>query len=219
MKNFFSILRRCSLFDGIADEDLLRMLDCLGARVEQFDKKYTIFSEGSPARYIGILLSGIAHTVQIDYYGNRSILDDIHPCELFAEDFACAAADALPISVIADEPCLVMLIDASHVLHTCCNNCSFHQRLIYNLMRALADRSIQTQQRMEITSKRTTREKLLAYLLSCEKQAGSSSFSIPFDRQELADYLEVDRSGLSSEIGKLRREGVLESHRREFTLL
>lgn len=219
MKKFFSILRRCSLFDGIADEDLLRMLDCLGARVEQFDKKYTIFSEGSPARYIGILLSGIAHTVQIDYYGNRSILDDIHPCELFAEDFACAGADALPVSVIADEPCLVMLIDASHVLHTCCNNCSFHQRLIYNLMRALADRSIQTQQRMEITSKRTTREKLLAYLLSCEKQAGSSSFSIPFDRQELADYLEVDRSGLSSEIGKLRREGVLESHRREFTLL
>ena len=219
MKKYLEILKKCPLFHGIAEENLLRMLTCLGARVTAFDKKYTIFAEGTPARHIGIVLSGSAQMIQVDYYGNRSILAEVVPSEIFGEAFACAESRNLPISVIATEPCEVMLIECSHILHTCQNNCGFHQALIFNLMKDLATKNILFHQRIEITAKRSTREKLLAYLVLQTKNTGSHSFEIPFDRQELADYLEVDRSGLSAEISKMRKEGILESHKNHFTLL
>ena len=219
MKKYLETIKKCPLFNEIADDYLLKMLTCLGARVIAFDKKYTILLEGSAADHIGIVLSGAVQVVQVDYDGNRSILSELGPSELFAEAFACAQVRSIPVSVIASEACEVMLIDCGHILHTCSNSCGFHQQLIYNLMKDLATKTLQFHQRIEVTSKRSTREKLLTYLTIRSKQTGSRRFEIPFDRQELADYLEVDRSGLSAEIGKLRREGILESHKRYFELL
>ncbi len=219
LKKYLEVLRNCPLFRGIAEEDLLRMLTCLGARCVQFDKKYTVLAEGTPAKYIGIVLSGALQIVQVDYYGNRSILSDIGTSEVFAEAFACAEVRAIPVTVIAAEPCEVMFIDCAHILHTCENRCSFHQQLIFNLMKDLASKTLLFHQRIEITSKRTTREKLMAYLMMQAKRAGSEHFDIPFDRQALADYLGVDRSGLSAELSKLRREGVLTCHKNHFVLL
>lgn len=219
MKKYIDILRRCPLFNQIEDENLIKMLSCLGARVEAFDKKYTIISEGNPAKYIGIMLSGSAQIIRNDYYGNRSIISEIYPSEVFGEAFACAEVRAIPVTVIANEPCEVMLIDCAHILHTCSNNCGFHQQLIFNLMKDLAVKTITFHQKIEITSRRSTREKLMTYLMIQAKKAGTSSFDIPFDRQELADYLEVDRSGLSAEISKLRSEGIIECQRNHFELL
>ena len=219
MKKYLEILKKCTLFEQIEDEKLIRMLGCLGAKTVSFDKKYTVFAEGSPAKYIGIVLSGSVQVVQVDYYGNRSILSEMSCGEVFAEAFACAEVGTIPVSVIANEPCEVMLIDCGHILHTCENNCCFHQQLIFNLMKDLAKKTILFHQRIEITSKRTTREKLMTYLALQAKKANSNSFNIPFDRQELADYLEVDRSGLSAEISKLRNEGILKSEKNHFVLL
>jgi len=218
MKKYFEILRACSLFNQIRDEHLLTMLTCLGAKVERFDKKYTVFAEGNPAKYIGIVLSGSVQIEQIDYYGNRSILGSVEPSQLFLEAFACAEVPAIPVTVIANEPSEIMLIDCSHILHTCQNNCGFHQQMIFNLMKDMAVKNLMFHQKMEITSKRSTREKLMTYLMLQAKKAGSSSFDIPFDRQELADYLEVDRSGLSAEISKLRNEGILDCRKKHFEL-
>lgn len=219
MLKFLEILKKCPLFDEIEEKDLIKMLSCLGARVLSFDKKYTVFSEGSKAKYIGIVLSGSVQTVLIDYDGNRSIISNIAASEVFAEDYACAEINSIPVTVISNEPSEIMLIDCSHILHTCSNNCGFHQQLIYNLMKDLATKTIMFHQRVEITSKRTTREKLMTYLNIEAKKSSSNSFDIPFDRQELADYLEVDRSGLSAEISKLRNEGILESNKNHFKLL
>ncbi len=219
MKKYLDVLKACPLFEGIADENLLRMLACLGAKVEIFDKKYTIIAEGNPARFIGIVLEGAVQIVQTDFYGNRSILAVSEKGEMFSEAFACAEVKSIPVSIIATEPTEIMLIDCSHILHTCQNNCGFHQQLIFNLMKSLAVKNIQFHQKIEVTSKRSTREKLLAYLFMCEKKAGESSFEIPFDRQELADYLGVERSGLSSEIGKLKKEGIIDTDKKHFELL
>ena len=219
MKKYLETLKKCPLFDQIADTDLLRMLTCLGARVVSFDKKYTILLEGSSANHIGIMLSGTAQLTMVDYDGNRSILGELAPSELMGEAFACAQVKAIPVSVIASEACEVMFIDSDHILHTCENHCGFHRQLIYNLMKVLAVKTLRLHERIEVTSKRTTRDKLLTYLTLQSKRAGSRRFEIPFDRQELADYLEVDRSGLSAEIGKLRREGILENKKRYFELL
>ena len=219
LKKYLEILKKCPLFENIADENLIRMLTCLGARVDFYDKKYTVFAEGSRAKYIGIVLSGSVQVIQVDYYGNRSILSVVGEGELFAEAFACAETKEIPVSIIANEPSEIMLIDSSHILHTCHNNCGFHQQLIFNLMKDLAKKTIAFHQRIEITSKRTTRDKLLAYLNVQAKKAGNNSFDIELDRQELADYLEVERSGLSAEIGKMRREGIIENHKNHFELL
>jgi len=216
---YLEILKKCPLFDGIEENNLIKMLSCLGARVLSFDKKFTVFSEGSKAKYLGIVLSGSVQTILIDYDGNRSILSNMEASEVFAEDYACAEISAIPVTVVANEPSEVMFIDCSHILHTCSNNCGFHQQLIYNLMKDLATKTIMFHQRVEVTSKRTTREKLMTYLSIEAKKCSSNSFDIPFDRQELADYLEVDRSGLSAEISKLRSEGILESSKNHFRLL
>ncbi len=218
MQKYFEILKKCPLFFDIEENELSALLKCLGAKVSSFEKKYTMFMEGSPVKYIGILLSGSAQIVSIDYFGNRSILSGINAGEVFGESFACAELSRIPVSVVANESCEIMLIDYRRILHPCENSCGFHNRLIFNLMKSLAEKNIMFHKKIEVTSKRTTREKLLCYLDFEAKRAGSNKFSIPFDRQELADYLEEDRSGLSSENGKLTKEGILESKKKKFRL-
>lgn len=219
MKEYFDILRKCSLFNNIKDENLISMLGCLGATVKAYGKKEIIIEEGEKARYIGIVLSGSAQVLKIDYFGNRSIVAGIEQSEMFGESFACAGVEAIPISVIANEQSKIMLIDCERVMHPCANGCNFHQQIIFNLMKIMATKNIMFHQKIEITSERTTREKLMAYLMLQAKKCNSNSFQIPFDRQELADYLQVDRSGLSAEISKMRNEGILKSHKNHFELL
>ncbi|MBP3648129.1 MAG: Crp/Fnr family transcriptional regulator [Clostridia bacterium] len=212
-------LLRCPLFHGISEEELTGVLACLGAQTEHFAKGEIILAEGEPARRLGILLKGSAQVIREDYFGNRSIMTHLETADLFAEAFVCAGVEKMPLTVVAMEDTEALLIDGRRILTTCSNACNFHRQLIFNLMRILATKNLMCNQKIEITSKRSTREKLMAYLMIQAKKNQSTRFAIPYDRQELADYLEVDRSGLSSEIGKLRREGVLECRKNHFELL
>jgi len=219
MKNYHPVLARCPLFDSIEMEDLSAMLGCIGGRTVSIPKGGTVYREGDPATHVGMVLSGAVQMVREDYYGNRSIVAYIGPAELFGETYACAGVESLPISVVADEDSTVLLMDCRRITTTCSSACAFHSRIIYNLLRLVALKNLVFDQKIQVTSKRSTREKLMAYLLYQAKLQNSSSFTIPYDRQELADYLEVDRSGLSAEISKLRREGILNSEKNHFTLL
>ena len=219
MTDFYEILKRCPLFEGIPMEDLDAMLNCIGGHFMEIRKGQSIFQEGDPAAYVGMVLTGAVRLVREDYYGNRSIVAHIGPAELFGETYACAAVTALPVSIVADADGKVLLMDCRRITTSCTNACAFHNRMIFNLLRMVATKNLVFDQKIQVTSQRTTREKLMAYLLNQAKLQGSSSFTIPYDRQGLADYLEVDRSGLSAEISKLRKEGILESERNHFVLL
>ena len=219
MKNYFNVLRKCPLFNGISDENLMAMLGCLQAKNKKFFKKENIFFEGGPAGYIGIVLSGAVQIIRQDYFGNRSIIGMAEPGDLFAESFACAGIAEMPVDVTASEDTEVMLIHQSRISNPCSNACDFHRQMIFNLMKIIAAKNIAMNQKLEITSKRSTREKLMSYLLMQAKKNGSSKFTIPYDRQELADFLGVDRSGLSAEISKLRAEKVLLCRRNQFEIL
>lgn len=220
MKDFFAVLRKCPLFQGLAEEKFTSILDCLGGNVVHFAKRETILSEGEPVRYMGIVLSGSAQVIQVDYFGNRSIVASLEPSELFAESFACAEVKEMPVQVVANEDgTQVLWIDQLRIRRPCGNDCGFHRELIDNLLKIAATKNLVFHQKVEILSKRSTREKLMAYLMLQAKKNHGSSFTIPFDRQELADYLGVDRSGLSAEISKLRREGVLQCEHNHFNLL
>ena len=217
IKNF-NELRKSPLFHDISDDQLTAMLGCLDARDMHYEKGQHIFTEGDPATNIGLILSGSAQVVQIDYYGNRSIVTTILPSELFGESFACAGVDSLPINIVATEDSDVLLIDCKRITTTCCNSCSFHNQIIYNLMKIVATKNLMFNQKISITSKRSTKAKLIAYLLNEAKKNQSDFFTIPYDRQELADYLGVERSGLSSEIGKLHKSGLIEVNKNVFKL-
>ena len=219
MQEYYPILEQCPLFSGIRMEDLQAMLGCIGGRVLQVAKGQFVFREGDPATYVGMVLSGSVQLVREDYYGNRSIVAHIGPAQLFGETYACANVAALPVSVVADTDSRVLLMDCGRITTSCRNACAFHSRIIFNLLRVVATKNLVFDQKIQITSQRTTREKLMAYLLNQAKLQGSNRFSIPYDRQSLADYLEVDRSGLSAEISKLRKEGILESEKNHFVLL
>lgn len=219
MKDFFDILRECPLFDRIGDESLKEMLGCLNAKECSYKKGDVVFAEGDKAKYLGIVLEGSVQLVRVDYYGNRSILANIEPPQLFGEAFACAGLKSLPVDAVAAADTKILLLDAQRIARPCGNACPCHGQTILNLLHIVAKKNLVLHQKIEITSKRSTREKLMTYLLLQAKKAKSHTFTVPYDRQELADYLEVDRSGLSAEISKLRNEKVLECRRSTFTLL
>lgn len=219
MRKYLDIFRKCVLFDGIEEEHLLAMLSCLNGRVITADKDQYIFNEGDPAESVGLLLSGKAQIIKNDFFGNRTIVAAIEPAQLFGESFACADVEEIPVSVVASEKCEILLMDCRRIIATCNNVCQFHTRIIYNLLRIVANKNLMFNQKIEITSQRTTREKLMTYLLIQAKIQGKSSFTIPFDRQQLADYLEVERSAMSAELSRMQKDGLIEYKRSWFRLL
>lgn len=219
MENFDAVLARAPLFAGISADSLRAMLACLNAQVKQYPKGGLIFREGDPARSVGVVLSGFVQVVKEDYFGNRSVVAALGPAQLFAEVFSCAGVAALPVSVLAHTDAEVMLLDCQRVLTVCGSACPFHSVLIRNLLRAVAAKNLVLNQKIELMSKKTTKEKLMAFLLAQAKEQRSDCFTIPFDRQSLADYLGVERSAMSAELGKLRDMGYIEADRRRFRIL
>lgn len=206
------------MFQGISAQELEGMLPCLGARQIQADKRQMIFRAGDPARWVGLVLSGAVHIIQEDYYGNRSLVAHLQPPQLFGEAFACAGTDTIPVTVEAAQESQILLLDCQRVLMTCDDACVFHRRLVTNLLKVVAQKNLLLTQKLALLSKRTTREKLLAYLAGEAQRVGSPSFTLSLDRQALADYLGVDRSAMSAELSKLRRDGVLDCKGRHVIL-
>lgn len=219
MEEIYAMAGKCPLFAGISQTEFAGMLGCLGARVLELKKGIPVLREGDQTNRIGVILSGSVQIIREDYYGDRSVLSHIGPAQIFGEAYAFSDAKALPVSVVPDQDGKVLMLDSRKIASCCANACDFHNQMIYNLLRLVANKSLMLHQKIDITSKRTTRQKLLSYLAYQAKLQNSNSFTIPFDRQALADYLEVDRSGLSAQISQLRKEGVLESERSHFHLL
>ena len=219
MEKYLDILKKSILFKGIGDSDIPAMLGCLGAAAVKVEKGGYIFSEGEPARYMGIVISGEVQVIRDDFFGNRSIVAAAGPGELFGESFACAEVEEIPVSVMASEDSQILLMDCSRVLTVCGNSCNFHNMIIHNLMRVMARKNLMFNQKLEVISKRTTRDKLMTYLHQQAKRAGNSSFTIPFDRQELADYLGVERSAMSAEISRMKKDGLIECQRSWFKVI
>ena len=180
---FLPILQKCPLFRGIEPSDLPALLTCLGAKTITADRRQTVLREGEPARFVGVVLEGSVQIQQEDYFGNRFILGLAGPGDLFGESFACAGSQSLPVSVVAAQDSTLLLVDCQRVISPCEKACGFHRSILSNLMQVMARKNLAFHQKLQITSRRTTREKLLAYLNLQAKLQDSPSFVIPFDRQ------------------------------------
>ena len=218
MKEFLSLLKRTALFNGIEEAEIEAMLGCLGAKAESYGKSEYIFRVGESPEAVGLLLSGGVLVVQEDYWGNRNIRTRISPGMVFAEAFACVPGAVMDVSVFADEPSQVLWLNVGRVLHTCPTACSHHSRIIRNLLSDLAAHNLRTNEKLTHISRRSTREKLLSYLSAEAQRQGKSEFSIPFNRQQLADYLSVERSAMSAELSRMQKEGLLTVDKNSFSL-
>lgn len=212
-------LKKVQLFHNITEKQLSEFIPCLQAQTKIYKKDQYIFMEGDPATKVGILLSGSVTLLQEDYYGNRNIFTTIKELEMFAASFAFAGIERYPVSAIADRESKVMWIECFRITHPCSKACIHHSQLIHNILQITAQRNMELKQKIECAFKKTTKEKVMAYLMNEAKKAGSDCFEIPYDRQKLADYLGVERSAMSAEIGKLQKEGWIKANKKHFQIL
>ncbi|MCI6153061.1 Crp/Fnr family transcriptional regulator [Fusobacterium perfoetens] len=218
MKDFLEIIKKSELFYSLNDKEIEILFECLQVKIKDFDKEKYIFKSGDKISEIGLVLSGKVHIINEDYWGNRNIIYEIKESEIFGEAFACTQ-NILPVSVISIQKSKVMFIDFNRITKTCSFTASVREILIRNLAIILSKNNIILTSKIEHMSKRNTREKLLSYLSEQANIAKSSKFSIPFNRQQLADYLCIDRSAMSSELSKLKSEGIIKYKKEQFELL
>lgn len=219
MKKNIEIIKKSPLFSGVESNEIEAMLNCLSATVKEFEKDEFILRYGDKISSISLVLSGSAHIIKEDYWGNRNILTKILPGQVFAETFACTEGQPLSVSVVAASKSTVMYLDIHRILATCPSSCEFHARMIRNLVSMLAHKNLLFNEKITHLSQRSTRNKLLSYLSTEAEKCGSFSFDIIFNRQQLADYLSVDRSAMSNELCKMRDEGLLQFDKNHFILM
>lgn len=219
MKKYLKQLQNNELFNNFNLNDLESILNCLSAKVNYYKKKDLIIQQGTHIHYVGIVLSGGIQIIKEDIEGNINILSHLGINDIFAEAFAYADIYECPITVQATENCEIMFIDCKRIIKTCNNACVFHWNLIENMLSMIARKNIMLNQKMEILSKRTTREKLLAFFNTQVQMNHSKKFSIPYNREELAFYLCLDRSALSRELSNMRDEGLLKFNKNEFEII
>ena len=207
------------LFDGIRPEDRTAMLGCIGYHVGTFQKGDIVAFEAENIRHIGILLSGIVDMVKEDLWGNKTILLRMHKDELFGETFACGEDAMSVVTFVVSEDAKILFLPFDRVMRSCTMACVFHHRLIENMVRIIANKNRDLIRKVEVVSKRTIREKLLAYLSIQAQTQESRYFEIPFGRVELAEYLCVDRSALTRELAKMRDEGLIDYDKNCFRIL
>ncbi|MBR4292218.1 MAG: Crp/Fnr family transcriptional regulator [Clostridia bacterium] len=219
MKKYIPILKRTKLFSGISEEDIESMLSCLDASVREFKKGEYVFRGGEHIGQITVLLSGELHIQRDDYWGNRDIVNRISVGEMFGEAYIASESGALPNDVVALEDSTVIFFNVKRITTVCSASCRFHSMVVQNLFYALSEKNRVLVQKLGHISKRSTREKLMSYLSEQAERQNSASFSIPFNRQQLADFLSVDRSAMSNELCKMRDDGLIEFEKNQFRLL
>ncbi len=218
MKEFLSVIKTSPLFFGISEDEILEMLTCLDAKKASYKKGEFILRAGDSTEAIGLMLSGSILIIQDDIWGNRNILSKIGPGQTFAAAFACAPGAVLNVTAAAETDVTVMFLNVKRVLNICSSACTHHSRIVRNLLGELAQKNLKSGEKLTHMGQRSTRAKLMSYFSSEVQRCGGYEFDIPFSRQQLADYLAVERSGLSNELCKMRDEGLIEFNKSHFKL-
>lgn len=212
------VLLESALFRGIRSDEAKEMLGCLGAEHRNFDKNDRIFRAGDTITELGLVLAGSILIQNNDFWGNTTVLDHVIPGQIFAETYACTS-EPLMVDAVAAEAAEVLFLNVGRVLQTCPQACAHHSKLIRNLLFLSARKNLNLSRKIFHTTSKSIRGRLLSYLSFQSTRCGSRSFAIPFNRQQLADYLNVDRSALSNELSKMQKDGLLHVDRNHFELL
>jgi len=207
------------LFSGIGKEDLTSMLQCTGYHTGKFLKGQILSLADGVIRYVGIVLSGSVDMVMEDIWGNKTLLVRMGRNELFGESFACGNGDNPVVTFLVSENAEVLFIPFHKIMHTCSMACEFHHRLVENMVRIIADKNRELMRKVEVVSKKTLREKILAYLSIQAQSRNARYFEVPLGRVELAEYLCADRSALTRELANMKADGLIDYDKNTFRIL
>ncbi len=214
----YDFLTTTNLFLGTTANEVKQMLPCLGAHVKSYKKDEIIYHSGDTACEVGLVLSGSVNIVVNFYWGSSNIFSHVEKGKIFGEAYAALPEKELFCDVVAAENCEILFLHMQKLMTTCQNGCAFHQRIIHNVVRISARKNLMLSTRMIHIAPKSIREKLLSYFSEQAMEQGSDSFTIPFSRQQLAEYLGVDRSALSAELSKMQKDGLITYKKNAFTL-
>ena len=214
----YTVLAQTELFLGLEPREVEALLGCLGAYERTYARGEQVMRVGDVTEHVGVVVSGSVNVVVNYYWGDRAIFGHIYAGQVFAETYAALPKRRMLVDIVAAEDADVVFVAMPKLIRTCGKSCPFHHEAIENLVRLSAERSLALARRMMHIAPRTIRERVLSYLSDQATRVGSDRFTVPFSRQQLADYLGVDRSALSHELSKMQHEGLIVTRRSYFEL-
>lgn len=217
---YIPLLINNRLFEGINSDDIENILGCLNSFVKKYEKKETVIREGEPIPGIGIILRGSVQISKTDILGNINIIAEPRKNQIFAETFEATGIYASPVRVTSRENTKILFIQYGKMMNMCSNSCVFHTRMIANMMKIIAVKNTELNKKIDILSKRTIREKLMAYfLMEMNLQGKSRKIRLTFSKTDLADYICTDRSSMSREISRMQEDGIIQVEGRDIRIL
>ena len=214
----YSVIKKCQLFNGLED-DITKIISCLKSKTISYDRDSFAIMEDDPIESMGIILSGRVRIIREYADGNIDIIGELADGEIFGVAMVCAGIKNSMVTVKAVEKCKIMYLDYRKIINVCPSVCKFHLKIIKNLIELVAAKNLMLQQKMEIVTKKTIREKLLNYFAIQSKTAKSRKFSIPFNRTDLAFYIGADRSSMTRELYRMQNDGLIRLDKKNFELL
>lgn len=212
------LLAGTRLFQGIREHEIEAMLTCLSAEERTYGKDSYIYRAGDVTGRLGVVMEGAVNIIKDDVWGNRKIIENIGGGQIFGETYACLKGEPLMVDVQASERSRILFMDVNRILTTCSSSCDFHNRLIRSLMYVLAGKNLMLTKKMDIITPKSLRERVMVYLSQESVKQGCRTVTVPFNRQQMADYLSVDRSALSAELSRMQRDGVISYEKNRFTI-
>lgn len=213
------IILKSKIFKNIEENEVDLLLKCINNYRKTFKKGEIILREGEKTECMGIVITGSVVVERADLWGNNTVLGMMKPSEIFAETYAILNDEPLMINVYANENTEILFLRANEIFKTCEKSCNFHDQLILNLIRIASFKNLNLSRKILHTGPKTIRGKLLSFFSEWVKKENSLSFFIPYNRQQLADYLSVDRSAMSNELSKMQKEGILEFKKNKFKII
>lgn len=219
LEKYYNQIKTSPVFFGMSDNELKGLLECFNARVRKYEKEEMIIRQGDIISNIYLILDGAVNIEKDSYWGRRIIISRLGKNENLALSFVGSKNVESSVDAITVDETLVLILGYEKCTSMCQNACTRHKVLINNLFQILSKENIELIQKIENVSQKTIRDKLLTYLSNEAQKNHSNNFNIKFNRQDLADYLNVDRSAMSFELSKLQKEGLLKYNKNNFELL
>ena len=211
-------LKRSVLFEGLTRAQIEEVLPCLDAALKSYQKGELIYCQGRTHRHLGLILEGDVRIEYLDAWGHAMLLSIMEQGKTFGEATA-VTGDPLAADYIADHDCKALMLDVPKIMNPCSKGCPKHRTVAHNLPKLLAKRTLEMSRRAFVTSPRSIRARVMGYLSLAGHAYGTSEFSIPYNREQLARYLGVDRSALSAELSRMAKDGLIEFRKNHFKLL
>ena len=217
MQNYLPILSRCPLFQDLSESEITTVLSCLNAQIRQFEPSDYLFFSGDTIENVGIILQGDLEIIKENLAGDRHIVTTLHPSDIFG--IVCTKARISPVTVKTKTLASILYIPYYKILSVCSHTCSFHTKIIYNMMILLGEKNYILNHKIDLLVIKGIKEKLAAFLLNMQKESGNKQFTINMNRNELAEYLNVSRPSMSRDLSSLKAEGIIDYHKNTFRIL